>query len=123
ERYFGKVQKDPAPQFQTVELKAYMDAAVVAQALAVDLDTLKRYNPALLPAVWSGNKRIPKGFRLKIDRHAIAGNLETSISSLAAVHFHPEQVPDVSYRVQRGDTLSGIASRFSTSVAELAAIN
>lgn len=123
ERYFGKVRKDPAPRFQTVELKAYMDAAVVAQALGTDLDTLKRYNPALLPAVWSGNKRIPKGFRLKIDSDAIAGNLDTSINSVASVHFHPEQVADVSYKVQNGDTLSGIATRFGTSVAELAAIN
>src|SRR5690606_39566124 len=33
------------------------------------------------------------------------------------------QIPDVSYVVQRGDTLSGIAARFSTTVAELATIN
>jgi membrane-bound lytic murein transglycosylase D len=123
ERYFGTVRKDPAPEFQTVELKAYMDAAVVAQALGTDLDTLRRYNPALLPVVWNGNKRIPKGFRLKIDSRAIAGNLDAHINSIASVHFHPEQVADVSYKVQSGDTLSGIASRFGTSVAELAAIN
>ncbi len=123
ERYFGKVEKHPAPQFQTVELKAYMDAAVVAQQLGVSLETLKRYNPALLPVVWNGNKRIPKGFRLKLDSQAFAGNLETGISSMAAVHFHPDQVADVSYKVQNGDSLSGIAARFDTSVAELVAIN
>lgn len=123
EKYFGHVEKHAAPDFQTVELKAYMDAAVVADALGISLDTLKRNNPALLPAVWNGNKRIPKGFRLKIDSKAIAGNLESSMGRIAAAHFHADQVADVSYTVQRGDSLSGIASRFSTSVAELVAIN
>lgn len=123
ERYFGPVVKQAAPEFQSVELKAYMDAAVVAQSLGVSLDTLKRYNPALLPVVWSGNKRIPKGYQLKMDRQVLAGNLETSLSSIAATHFHSAQVPDVSYKVQSGDSLSGIASRFKTSVAELVAIN
>jgi membrane-bound lytic murein transglycosylase D len=123
ERYFGPVVKQAAPDFQTVELKAYMDAAVVAQSLGVSLDTLKRYNPALLPVVWNGNKRIPKGYQVKMDSQLLAGNLATSLNSIAATHFHTGQVPDVSYKVQSGDSLSGIASRFSTSVAELVAIN
>lgn len=123
ERYFGPVVKQAAPEFQTVELNAYMDAAIVAQSLGVSLDTLKRYNPALLSVVWNGNKRIPKGYRLKMDNSLLAGNLQTSFNSIAATHFHSGQVADVSYKVQSGDSLSGIASRFNTSVAELAAIN
>lgn len=123
ERYFGPVVKQAAPEFQTVELKAYMDAAAVAQALGVSLDALKRFNPALLPVVWNGSKRIPKGYQLKMDSQLLAGNLETSLNSMAAVHFHPAQVPDVSYKVQSGDSLSRIAARFNTSVAELVAIN
>jgi membrane-bound lytic murein transglycosylase D len=123
ESYFGPVVKQAAPEFQSVEMKAYMDAAVVAQSLGVSLDTLKRYNPALLPVVWSGNKRIPKGYQLKMDSQLLTGNLETSLNSIAATHFHSGQVPDVSYKVQSGDSLSGIASRFKTSVAELVAIN
>lgn len=123
QRYFGPVVKQAAPEFQTVELKAYMDAAVVAQTLGVSLDALKRNNPALLPVVWNGNKRIPKGYQLKMDSQLLAGNLEASLNSLAAAHFHSGQVPDVSYTIQNGDSLSGIAARFNTSVAELVAIN
>lgn len=123
ERYFGRVERHAAPDFQTVELKAFMDAAVLAESLGVSIETLKRNNPALLPAVWSGNKRIPKGFRLKLDSRVLAGNLETGINSIAAAHFHTAQVPDVSYKVQSGDSLSRIAARFDTSVAELVAIN
>ena len=123
ERYFGPVVKHAAPEFQAVELKAYMDAAVVANSLGVSLDDLKRFNPALLPVVWNGNKRIPKGYQLKMDAQLLAGNLETSINSIASIHFHPAQVPDVSYKIQSGDSLSGIAARFNTSVAELVAIN
>ena len=58
-----------------------------------------------------------------MDAQLLAGNLETSINSIASIHFHPAQVPDVSYKIQSGDSLSGIAARFNTSVAELVAIN
>ena len=32
---------------------------------------LRRANPALLTQVWTGNKRIPKGYVLKVDRSSL----------------------------------------------------
>src|SRR5690606_8922626 len=95
----------------------------VASSLGVDIATLRRYNPALLTPVWNGSKRIPAGYTLKLDRRSYSGNLQAGIAAMAPGNFYTAQIPDVSYVVQRGDTLSGIASRFSTSVAELATIN
>lgn len=123
ERYFGPVDMDPSPDFVSVTLGAYVDARDLAASLGVDTATLRRYNPALLAPVWNGSKRIPKGFTVKLDNRDFAGNLQAGIDSIPADRFHAAQIPDVSYVVQRGDTLSGIAGRFSTSVAELAAIN
>ena len=123
EKYYGKVNMDPAPDFATYEMTSYVDAAVMAQSLGISLDTLKKYNPALLSVVWSGNKRIPKGYTLKIDKSAFQGNLREQINQIAASNFHNAQIPDVSYVVRSGDSMSSIANRFDTSVSELVAIN
>jgi len=123
ERYFGPLTLADSVEFSQVELTGYIDIETLSRNLGVGLDSLKRDNPALLPAVWSGNKRVPKGYTLKLDRRHYAGDLTTDINAIAAAAFYAEQIPDVSYVVQSGDSLSVIASRFKTSVAELVAIN
>lgn len=123
EQYFGPITKEEAPDFVSVTLSAYVDAVALATSLGVDIATLRRYNPALMPSVWNGSKRIPAGYTLKLDRRSYGGNLQASVAAMAPGNFYTAQIPDVSYVVQRGDTLSGIAARFSTTVAELATIN
>lgn len=123
EEYFGPIFRDREPDFQTVKMDAYVDARVLANSLGVSINDLKRDNPALQPSVWSGTKRIPKGYGLKIDRSAFRGNLIAGMQTIPGSELHGEQIPDVSYKVRRGDSLSVIAERYGTSVSELVAIN
>jgi membrane-bound lytic murein transglycosylase D len=123
ERYFGPIAYDPAPQYSEVALDGFIEPATVARALGISVEDIKRDNPALLPAVWSNGKRIPKGYRLKIDQRSFSGNLVSSLNTIPAAEFYALQKPDPSYTVRSGDTLSTIASRYNTSAAELAAIN
>lgn len=123
EEYFGPILRDRAPEFASMTMDAFVDARVVANSLGVSLDDLQRDNPALQPSVWSGTKRVPKGYALKIDRASFKGDLLASVGSIALSELHSEQVPDLSYTVRRGDSLSVIADRYKTSVSELVAIN
>ena len=123
EEFYGAIFKDRAPVFQTVELDAYIDAQVLAETLGVSIADLQRDNPALQPSVWSGTKRIPKGYELKIDRSTFGSSLIAGINAIPASMLYGEQIPDVSYTVRRGDSLSVIADRYDTSVSELVAIN
>lgn len=123
EEFYGPIFKDRAPVFQTVELDAYIDAQVMAETLGVSIADLQRDNPALQPSVWSGTKRIPKGYELKIDRSTFSNSLLAGINAIPASMLYGEQIPDVSYTVRRGDSLSVIADRYDTSVSELVAIN
>lgn len=123
EKYFGPIEFAPYPDFVEYELPAFVDASVIASTLGVEMGELKRMNPALLAQVWSGNKRIPKGYVLKVDRAALQRDLVASIGTIPGSQLHAEQIPDLSYTVVSGDTLSGIASRYDTSIAELVAIN
>jgi len=123
EEFYGPIFKDRAPVFQTVEMDAYIDARVMAETLGVSIADLQRDNPALQPSVWSGTKRIPKGYELKIDRSTFSNSLLAGINAIPASMLYGEQIPDVSYTVRRGDSLSVIADRYDTSVSELVAIN
>ncbi|MDG2175697.1 MAG: LysM peptidoglycan-binding domain-containing protein [Gammaproteobacteria bacterium] len=121
--FYGSIQLDRAPDFQVYELDAFLNATDLVETLGVSSNALKRDNPALQPSVWSGTKRIPKGYNLKIDRLAFNGSLVAGINDIPASRLYGEQVPDVSYSVRRGDSLSVIAERYYTSVSELVAIN
>jgi membrane-bound lytic murein transglycosylase D len=120
---FGVLHLDPAPEYDEMELPAYVEADVLAGFLGVTLDQLKFDNPALRPVVWEGGKRIPKGYKLKIQKHSINGSLASLLSRIPGEDLFAFQTPDINYTIQRGDSLSGIASRFNTSVSQLVSLN
>lgn len=123
EEFWGPIEFDRHPEFTEFELTHYVDARGLASSLGLDLEVLRRDNPALQPAVWSGTKRIPKGYRIKVDRAAFRGDIAQSFSSLPSQFRFSEQIPDLTYTVRSGDSLSLIATRYDTSVSELVAIN
>lgn len=122
-KYFGVITRDRAPEFASFTMGSFVDARVVAKTLGVSLDDLERANPALQPAVWSGTKRIPRGYALKVNRLSFTGDLVAGINNIPLTELFNEQVPDLSYVVRSGDSLSVIAERYKTSVSELVAIN
>ncbi len=123
DQYFGNITLDRNPDFAEYELTAFVDASVIASSLGVEVGELKRMNPALLQQIWTGNKRIPKGYVLKVERASLQRDLVASIAAIPSGELHADQIPDLSYTIVSGDTLSGIAGRYNTSVSELVAIN
>jgi membrane-bound lytic murein transglycosylase D len=121
EEFFGPVRYDPAPEFVEVRPDAFIDAEIFARSLGMSLEQLRADNPALRPVVWEGNKRIPRGFPLKVRREfAGSGDL---LAQIPADYKFAVQTPDIAYVVERGDSLSVIARRFNTSVSELVSLN
>jgi membrane-bound lytic murein transglycosylase D len=122
-RYFGALERMPADNIVRVELPAYFPARVLSEGLAVDMATLKSLNPALQPAVWDGRKHLPKGYRLRLPAGMAGRKSHERLAHLAATDGQTEQIPDIFYQVEHGDTLSEIAWRYRTTVAELMAMN
>lgn len=120
-RYFGDVRLNPAPDFREVEIDSYIDAEVFARSIGISLEQLQADNRALRPVVWEGNKRIPKGFMLKVRAAAVPN--DNLLAMIPADFKFPVQTPDIAYVVIRGDSLSVIARRFNTSVSRLASLN
>lgn len=121
-RFFGDIRLDPAPDFTEVVADAFIEADVFARSVGVTREQLREDNPALRPIVWEGTKRIPKGYPIKVrgSRSADAGTL---LAMIPAGEKFAAQTPDVEYVVERGDSLSAIASRFDTSVDQLVSLN
>lgn len=120
--FFGNVDFDSAPNFIEVSTDAFIDAEVLARSLGISLEQLQADNRGLRPVVWEGNKRIPRGYTIKVRESAVAAT--QNLMALVPDDFKfGVQTPDLAYVVERGDSLSVIARRFNTSVARLASLN
>ena len=120
EKYFGSLDLQEDENYWIVKLPSYLPVGDLIQQLALDTDVIKSLNPALQHAVWNGNKHVPRDYQLRLP--ATTGNT-TITALLTRVQGHEQQVPDIFYRVQEGDTLSGIALRYNHSVRDLVALN
>jgi membrane-bound lytic murein transglycosylase D len=118
--YFGPLDRHPANDYWVVKLPDYMQFGDLVRQLGLETDAVKSLNPALQQAVWTDNKRLPRGYPLRLP--ATTAN-RTITALLTRVKGHNRQIPDRFYRVQEGDTLSAIALRYDHSVGDLMALN
>jgi membrane-bound lytic murein transglycosylase D len=123
EKYFGPVRRKAPREELIVELPDYMKAETIERAFGVSRTTLQAYNPALLPPVWEGAKYVPRGFRLRLPGGVIDTPAEQVLDAIPQSQRFAAQRPDQMHRVGRGETLSGIAARYGTTVAKLMAAN
>lgn len=122
EKYFGRIELDPADGTRTVNLPDYVPVRHLADTLGVDFHELRRLNPALRPPVWDGDKYVPRGYALRVPA-PVADKADQRLAVLSADFRFSRQAPDVTYQVRRGDALSTIADRFGVSQAELSRMN
>ncbi|MGE0625677.1 MAG: transglycosylase SLT domain-containing protein [Pseudomonadales bacterium] len=123
ETLFGPVKRVPPRQDRVIEPPAYVGATTLAAAMGVDVDVLRQFNPALGNPVWSGEKRWPRGFPLRLPPDTGAPDLGAAFASIPAVERYDFQVPDQYHQVARGEALSVIARRYHTTVRELVLMN
>jgi membrane-bound lytic murein transglycosylase D len=121
-KYFGAVTMDPPERTALVEVPDYMPATAVSGVLGIELEQLRAMNPALRKPIWSGDKYIPRGFTLRIPANLPLDPV-VALSLIDQSQRFQHQLPDQMYTVQRGDSLSGIADRFSVRLSDLVAVN
>ena len=121
DHYFAGYTFDPAPQFREVRVDGFVESRALAETLGVSHARLQADNPALRAAVWDGDKRIPRGYPVKLHAGEVPpGDLLALVPD--SLKFS-EQTPDVEHIVARGESLSVIARRYDTSVSRLVALN
>lgn len=123
EFFFGPIQTEDVPQHEHVELPFYTTAHALSERLNIKKATLREHNPALLEPVWSGQKRIPRGFRIRVPTALLSTSLNAGIQSIPPELRFAYQTPDTYHRVQSGETLSHIAARYGVRISELQSLN
>jgi membrane-bound lytic murein transglycosylase D len=125
ERYFGSVRRDDPEPYATVPLPHHLRVNTLVRITGVTPETLRTYNPSLLPTVWAGRQPAPRGYPLRLPPGV---SLQETTELLAAVPAAeragaPSATVAGGHRVKPGETLSGIAARYGTSTATLARLN
>ncbi len=124
ERYFGAISRSAPEEPETLVLSRSHSVGSLQRTLAVDLDTLREYNLALRTPFWIGRRYAPAGYSLRLPPERARAAREALASA------PPEPAPEIrtvtrtrTYRVKRGDTLTGIARRFDVSVSTIVQAN
>jgi membrane-bound lytic murein transglycosylase D len=66
EKYFGPLNRGSETQFVEVKMSSSASSTALVHALGVDREVLRNLNPALRPAVWTGQRSIPAGYVVRL---------------------------------------------------------
>ena len=120
--YFGDLKFEKSVQRRIVEIPGYIAIEDLARHFCLDLAALRELNPALREPVYSGQKYIPKGYRVYLPGK-IASGTEYAATDIPARLLKPRQKPSLFYRVQRGDTANKIARQHGVRLNDLILVN
>lgn len=108
-------EPDPPLRYETISINKPLKLSVLAEKLGLESETLADYNPELR------HKSSPeKEYALKVP----VGTGEQALAAATTLsRFVPPEATYVTHYVRRGETVSGIASRYRTSVSTIAQAN
>lgn len=121
-KYFPGISEEKPLRYISTRLDDYVDIDALANNLVLSRQEIAVANPALLKPVLTGEKRIPRGYVLKVpaDRFNDRQPLYKKINSLEKYN---RQVRQRWHTVRKGDTLSRLSLLYSTSVKKIKLVN
>jgi membrane-bound lytic murein transglycosylase D len=123
QKYFGDIEVQSEVKFQEITLPAYVPMSALQRAVNVSRERLRALNPALRPAVWEGQRHVPKGYRLRLPADGEKWTAELLTQRLSPGEVYAGQPAERSHRVGSGETLASIAKEYGVSVRALADAN
>ena len=88
-RYFGDLPRTTPIEFHEIRMPARAGVAQLLRSLDVGRHTLEQLNPALRPAVWSGRRAIPAGYRLRLPASDTEWTSQLLAQRLTVAHAVP----------------------------------
>jgi membrane-bound lytic murein transglycosylase D len=122
DKYFPNLNIQKAHRRVSIRLPNYIHVNTAMDYFGMTREEIAESNPSLRRPVLNGEKRIPKGFVFQAPSSKL-NNLQTRYEKIPERVLYSKQVRSKWYTVRRGDTLSGVALRFGTTVRSLKAYN
>jgi membrane-bound lytic murein transglycosylase D len=123
DKYFGDIERTSEAHFQEVTVPGYVQISTLERALKIDKQRLRELNPALLRAVWDGQRHVPKAYRLRLPIDGDKWTNDLLAARLSPSDFFAGQPEPRRYRVRRGDTVAKVADQFGVTPEALARLN
>ena len=120
--HFGNLDFNAPLKTTAVKLAGFVSLPQLAQQLDVDMDLLRKLNPALRQPVFTGQKYAPKGYHLLLPADE-ERNWENLMADLPPEVFRYDQKHGRLYTVRRGDTAGDIARLHGIRLTDLMAAN
>ncbi len=111
-----RIDIDRAQPTRYLNLPGYVHISEAGRHFGVSAETIQSLNPALQPSVIRGEKRIPKGYVLRLPS---TKGTNRAVASIPSTLYKKEQKPSVFHRVRKGDTAASIARLHGISVKSL----
>jgi len=110
---FTKIAYQDRLVYDVVDVKGSVDLVVLARAAGVSLDEFRRFNPGLRR--WATP---PEGYTVRVP-YGHAGHFRTAMRNVPV----NKRVSFARHKVQRGETLSKIASNYGVGLEDLVSMN
>jgi membrane-bound lytic murein transglycosylase D len=123
EQYFGSIKREPAAKFREVSMPGFVTVSALTHALHISADELRRLNPALLPACWEGQRRVPQGYVLRLPLSGPDWTSDMLAARLSPTDLQARQTVPERRKVMKGETLASIAGDYGMKPGELARLN
>ena len=123
EKYFPGLRRNAADNSLVLKLPQPVPASRLATLLDTDREELRRLNPALLNSVWKGARHVPRGYDFRVPSHIDLKTVVAKLGSPSPAEEAEVVLAESKHRVESGETLSIIASRYGVTQATLADLN
>ena len=123
EKYFGAFDRLGEAKFQEVVVPGFVNIVPLTRALKIDAQKLRALNPALLRAVWDGQRHVPKSYHLRLPIDGEKWTSELLATRLSPNDFFAGQPQPRRYRVKAGDTIVTVSEEFGVTPQALATAN
>jgi membrane-bound lytic murein transglycosylase D len=117
-KYFPNLNIKKTHRRVSIRLPDYIHVNTAMDYFGMTREEIAEANPSLRRPVLNGEKRIPKGFVFQAPSSKF-NNLQTNYKKIPQRVLYSKQLRSKWYTVRRGDTLSGVALRFGTSLRSL----
>jgi len=122
DKYFGMLELEKPAANTIFVLPDYIVFDQIAKRFNLDTRLVADLNPALRTPIIKSQRRIPRGFRLRLPAQA-GVDYSALYAGIPESKKFNDQVHDRYYRVKAGDNLSNLARQFGTTMGTLMALN
>ncbi len=123
EKYFSNIEPLAEARFTEISTPSFVPIGALERILKVDRNALRMLNPALLPAVWNGQRHVPKGYRLRLPTSGEKWTTELLAQRLNPTEQYAGQPQERRHRVKQGETMASVAATYGVSAQALAQLN